>query len=194
MAELCHGRILWLWLKRITLNSGVGCAIQQFIQFPSIDVAAVAETLFRLPTVASRLGALAKRDLSDVDVARLGFFIGLHDAGKANHGFQARLQRRKPDCGHIGPVWSVLCGSPVHSSHYLLRKRVRKSLTVSLWRRWNVDWEAEVEIWNAVLAHHGSLPANLSTRSDPSLWQQRDGYDWNGMSAVSPGENFGGAS
>ena len=43
----------------------------------SIDVAAVAETLLRLPTVASRLGALAKRDLSDVDVARLGFFIGL---------------------------------------------------------------------------------------------------------------------
>ena len=143
----------------------------------SIDVAAVAETLFRLPTVASRLGALAKRDLSDVDVARLGFFIGLHDLGKANHGFQARLQRRKPDCGHIQPVWSILCGSPVHSSHYLLRKRVRKSLTASLWRRWNVDWEAEVEIWNAVLAHHGSLPANLSTRPDPSLWQQRDGYD-----------------
>lgn len=73
----------------------------------SIDVAAVASALLRLSTIRHRLAALAGRPLTDVDVARLCFFVGLHDAGKVNHGFQAKLRNEQPWAGHIGPLWAI---------------------------------------------------------------------------------------
>ena len=143
----------------------------------SIDVASVAEALLNLPTISARLGALAGRELSHVDIARLSFFTGLHDVGKVNHGFQARLMGRKPDCGHIGPMWSILFSTILRHDHYLLRQRVCEALGASRWSRWSADGEAEKAIWSAVLAHHGHLPANLSARPDPRLWVPRDRYD-----------------
>ncbi len=136
-----------------------------------IDVAAVAEGLMNVATIRRRLEALAKRRLNVIDIERTGFFIGLHDAGKVNHGFQAKLHREKPDAGHIGPIWSIVCDSSTGP----LSKGVRKALRRRDWKCWFANEEDEATWWNAVLAHHGSLPYG-GARPDPSLWNERNGY------------------
>ena len=142
-----------------------------------IDVAAVAEALLRLPLVRKRLGALAERELSDIDVARLCFFVGLHDAGKANHGFQARLRSEKPDAGHIGPLWAILQPRPLFSkSHRKVQRDVRKALMASRWRSWFDDPDGERDFWGVILAHHGSQPVD-APQLKPNLWRPRDSYD-----------------
>lgn len=138
----------------------------------SIDVAAVAEALAALPVVRRRLEALAGRALTGADMARFGFFAGLHDAGKANSGFRARLRGEKPDAGHIGPLWAVLCGDAAPPA---LRKRLRKALRRRDWKGWFACARGETAWWNAVLAHHGSLP-NPGAPPDPRLWEERAGY------------------
>ena len=141
----------------------------------SIDVAAVGAELLRLPTIRKRLSALAKRPLSDIDVGRLCFFIGLHDAGKVNHGFQAKLRGQKPDAGHIGPLWSIVGRSHVFKAHRTLCRELRESLASARWRSWFDDRETERDLWAVILAHHGSLPD--PPPFDPRLWGRRDGYD-----------------
>ena len=140
----------------------------------SIDVAAVAEALLRLPTVADRLSRLAESELTAVDRARLAFFIGLHDVGKANSGFQRKLRSQKPSAGHIGPIWDILCGHLVYKDHRRLRNAVGKAIASRPWMRWGIERRA---IWDAVLAHHGSLPSRMSSQPDVRLWQTRNGYN-----------------
>ena len=142
-----------------------------------IDVSAVAEALLGLPVVRKRLGALAGRHLSDVDVARICFLCGLHDAGKANHGFQARLRNEKPDAGHIGPLWAILEPESLFSqAHRAIQRGVRRALMGSRWKSWFDDRDHERELWGVILAHHGSLPADPPLPG-PGLWRPRDGYD-----------------
>lgn len=52
-----------------------------------IDVAAVVAALLALPTWQARLGTLAKRRLSALDLSRLCALAFLHDVGKAGAGF-----------------------------------------------------------------------------------------------------------
>ena len=137
----------------------------------SIDVAAVAEGLMTVATVLRRLEALTERRLTTTDFARMGFFAGLHDIGKVNHGFQAKLRGKKPDAGHIGPIWSIVCDSPPGR----LSSDIRRALRRRDWKGWFADKEDETAWWNAVFAHHGSLPPG-GTRPDPRLWEERNGY------------------
>lgn len=137
----------------------------------SVDVAAVAEGLMTITTLRRRLEALAERPLTKADIARMAFFVGLHDAGKVNHGFQARLRGEKPDAGHIGPIWSIVCDSPPGR----LSSDIRRALRRRDWKGWFADKEDETAWWNAVFAHHGSLPPG-GTRPDPRLWEERNGY------------------
>ncbi len=144
----------------------------------SIDVAAVSLALLRLSTIRHRLGALAGRPLTDVDVARLGFFVGLHDAGKVNHGFQAKLRNEKPWAGHIGPLWAIL-GRRMHytTTYRKIRGAVRGALSAARWRSWVKDRDAESELWGVILAHHGSLPPIDTVFPEPHLWYPLDGFD-----------------
>ena len=142
----------------------------------SVDVAAVAEALLNLPTLRTRFGALAARDLSDADVARLCFLSGLHDAGKVNHGFQAKLSGRKPDAGHIGPLWTILGKRPLTRDDREVRRDVRRALLASSWQSW-FEPDEECSFWGVILAHHGGLPADDATRCDARLWRPRNGYD-----------------
>lgn len=143
----------------------------------SIDVAAVASALLRLSTIRHRLAALAGRPLTDVDVARLCFFVGLHDAGKVNHGFQARLRNEKPCAGHIGPLWAILgCTHPIVANHKI-RGGVRSALSAARWRSWIKGRDAEIELWGVILAHHGSLPPIDTVRPEPRLWYPLNGFD-----------------
>ena len=143
-----------------------------------IDVAAVSEALLQhLPIVRVRLGALAKRPLSEVDIARLCVFVGLHDAGKVNHGFQARLAGKKPDAGHIGPLWAILGRRHIGKADRTICREVCKALLASKRQSWCADWDAEREFWGVILAHHGSLTSIDAIRPQPRLWRFRDNYD-----------------
>ena len=117
----------------------------------SVDVAAVAEALLGLPTIRARLSALAERELSDVDVARLCFFVGLHDAGKVNHGFQAKLMGRKPEAGHIGPLWSILRSPSFRREEIELQQDVLGALLVLRWRTWFESKDAALDLWGVIL-------------------------------------------
>lgn len=143
----------------------------------SIDVAAVATALLSLPTVRKRLAALAGRPLSDVDAARLCFFVGLHDAGKANHGFQAKLRDEKPEAGHIKPLWAILGRRHISSAHRTISREVSRSLTAARWRSWFECLDAEREFWGVILAHHGNLPSIDAAQPEPGLWLARGRYD-----------------
>ena len=140
-----------------------------------IDVAAVSEALLHLPTVRMRLGSLAERSLSCVDIARLCVFVGFHDAGKVNHGFQARLVGKKPDAGHIGSLWAILGRTHSVEANRTIRRDIRKGLLASRWRSWFVDRDAERDLWSVILAHHGNLTD--AVRPEPLLWRPRNGYD-----------------
>lgn len=136
-----------------------------------VDVAAIAEGLAALPVVRRRLEALAGRKLTDVDLARIGVFAGLHDAGKANSGFQARLRGEKPDAGHVGPVWAFVCNESCPG----LLSRFRKALRRRDWKGWFEDRADETAWWSAAFAHHGGLPDD-DAPADPLLWADRGGY------------------
>ena len=142
----------------------------------AIDVTAVAEALLGLPTVRARLDALAGRVLSDSDVARLCFFTGLHDAGKVNHGFQAKLRGETRHAGHIGPFWAILRGPHFDPATRRVRLDLRRALMAPRWEPWFEGGEAECRFWAVILAHHGSLPID-TPQAVPGLWRQRDNYD-----------------
>src|SRR4051794_21352446 len=68
----------------------------------SADVAAVVEALLYQPTLRRRLAATAGwPDLDEVTIARLAGLSFLHDIGKANRGFRARIDPRAELVGHI---------------------------------------------------------------------------------------------
>ena len=170
------GSITTAWAKSPNRPGAVGSGWLSLIDH-SIDVASVAAALLRLRTVRARLAALAKRPLSDRDVVRLCFFVGLHDAGKVNHGFQAKLRGDKPFAAHIGPLWTIL-GRPRHplEAHRTIRRDLSRALIASRWRSWfHHDRDAERELWGVILAHHGNLID--AVQPEPSLWRPRNGYD-----------------
>ena len=142
----------------------------------SVDVASVADALLSVPAIRARLGALAGRTLSDTDLARLVFFTGLHDAGKVNHDFQAKLRNENRWAGHIAPLWAIL--SKCHFDPRIRKTEcaVRDAISVSEWRTWFKDGQAEREFWGVILAHHGSLPEDLPPPR-PSQWRRRADYD-----------------
>ena len=132
------GNVASAWAKSPNRPGAVGSGWLSLIDH-SIDVASVAAALLRLPTVRKRLATLAERPLlSDRDVVRLCFFVGLHDAGKVNHGFQAKLRGERPFAGHIGPLWAIL-GRTHHSieAYRTIRRDLSRALTAAQWRSWS---------------------------------------------------------
>ncbi len=171
------GSVTLAWAKSPNRPDAVGAGWLSLVDH-STDVALVARALLRLPTVRERLGALAGHPLSTVDISRLCFLVGLHDAGKASHGFQARLRRERPDAGHIAPLWGLLGKRHVHRAHRVLYQQVREALSAPRWRAWFGGPDTERDLWGVILAHHGSLPERTSAVApDPRLWRRRGGYD-----------------
>ena len=143
----------------------------------SIDVAAVSLALLSLSTIRHRLGALAGRRLTEVDVDRLCFFVGLHDAGKVNHGFQAKLRNDKPYAGHIAPLWAILGRTRPGRADRTIRREARRALSAPQWQSWFESRDAEIELWGVILAHHGSLSPVDTVRPEPHLWYPLNGFD-----------------
>lgn len=111
-------RDLWAKLSR---DSGENVIGWHSLVHHSADVAAVILTLLAQPTTVARMAQLAGRDrLDEVTLARLGALAFLHDIGKANRGFRARVDPHAPPVGHIDQVgwlttpaartyWNRLC-------------------------------------------------------------------------------------
>lgn len=90
------------------------------------------------------LTAAAGRVLTPQDVERLCALAALHDIGKANRGFQARIDPKVRDkVGHTGPVAALLNHS------VLSRGEAARTLNAMVH-----DWGAR-EYLAAVMAHHG---------------------------------------
>jgi hypothetical protein len=88
---------LWAKLKRDTAGQVIGW---HSLVDHSADVAAVVERLLIQPTIRKRLATAADRsDLDEVTRARLGALSFLHDIGKANRGFRARVDTQAPPVG-----------------------------------------------------------------------------------------------
>lgn len=139
----------------------------------SVDVAATTEAILWVPTIGRRLATLAGRSLADADIARLSFFAGLHDVGKVVHSFQRRLQGG-PRASHTAPAWALL-GSALPSGSPI-RLRLVKKLRRSRWRSWFLDSSAERALWDVVLAHHGSLPAEPPPVNERDWMPNQSGY------------------
>jgi CRISPR-associated endonuclease/helicase Cas3 len=79
----------------------------------SADVAAVVETLLSQSVFARRFAHLAGRsELDRTTRSRLAALTFLHDIGKANRGFQRRIDRTAPTVGHIQPL-AWLLNAPI---------------------------------------------------------------------------------
>jgi len=115
----------------------------------SADVAAVLLTLLAQPTIAARMARLAGRDsLNAVTHARLGALAFLHDIGKANRGFRARVDPHAPPVGHIDQVgWLFTANARSH------RDRLWDVLDLDRLDTWFAD--GDWTLLAPVFAHHG---------------------------------------
>lgn len=141
------------------------------------DVAAVFAAFLQLPTVAARLAGLAGRELTPADCQRFGVLVALHDAGKANVGFQNRIQGRTPEAGHIAPLVSLL-DADTHGESESQKRRLREALEQEIGFAALQSWGALGDIAplvDAILAHHGRLPAPGAV--ERWMWQATPHYD-----------------
>ena len=150
------------------------------------DVGACFEALLSLDTIRRRLArAGGLPDLDDATVARLCVFAALHDIGKVNVGFQARIwqdvdlpvgQHRPGQGNHVTDLIPLLNGND--------RATNEEFFTALGW------WEEATGAWDdsggetvcglfiAALSHHGS-PLNLgdSRQPNPRIWQPYGNLD-----------------
>lgn len=112
----------------------------------SADVAAVLLALLEQPTITARL---AGRDVLELVARdRLGALAFLHDIGKADRGFRARVDRGPPKVGHIDQVgWLFTTDAANH------HQRLLDVLGLDRLDTWFPD-----EGWtllDRIFAHHG---------------------------------------
>ena len=143
------------------------------------DVGACLETLLAQPTIRQRLAASGGLDgLDPTAIARLCVFAALHDIGKANVGFQARIwqpadlpageAKRPRRSGHIADLTPVL--------NYDDRETATWFFDALGWDDL-LDWDAEdgrivCGLFVASLSHHG-VPLNLhdTRQANPAIWR-----------------------
>ncbi len=138
-----------------------------------LDVAAVFGAVIRAGAWDRVLAYAAGRGLREQDVVRLVALVALHDIGKANAGFQARIDKRAPPVGHEGEVAALLLESGLRQTpagqalHHIIR-----------------DWGAAPYI-AALMAHHGRPRPEFARpvagaepwRKHVQYWQAAGGSD-----------------
>ncbi len=142
------------------------------------DVAACFEALLKQPTVRKRLARAGDRDdLDEITVARLCVFAALHDIGKVNIGFQARIWRKEdlaprrkkpPRMGHVSDLVPVLEYKDEETADWFL-----DTLGVPDFMEWDNDDGATASgLLIAAFSHHGT-PLNLSANlaPNPAAWR-----------------------
>jgi CRISPR-associated endonuclease Cas3-HD len=139
---------LWAKLKRNPVGQVI--AWHSLVDHSS-DVAAVVEALLLQPTIRRRMATAGGRtELDEITLARLGALALLHDIGKANRGFRARVNQEAPPIGHIDQLAWVFFGDE-------LAGRVRERLVDVLGLERLFSWcpEGAEGLFHAVFAHHG---------------------------------------
>jgi CRISPR-associated endonuclease/helicase Cas3 len=135
------------------------------------DVAACCEALLADVVIRRRLARLAGlNDLDAVQSARLCYLAAIHDAGKFNHGFQAKAVPEARDTeGHVTPLFEA-----IGADDGVLAQRVQGALRVDLVQKWGAD-----DLLFAALAHHGRPVAlgDVGRGARPVLWQVRGDRD-----------------
>ena len=138
----------------------------------SADVSRVFRALIGLPGFRARLARLAGVDaLDDQCCDRLAFLVHLHDCGKVNVGFQARVDPAAKGVGHIAPL-SALFG--VHPD-VGLQVRAMEALRAAELDAWG---PGVIHLFDAILSHHGRpWPRENDGRLAAVHWRSRAGYD-----------------
>jgi CRISPR-associated endonuclease/helicase Cas3 len=99
-----------LWAKLSRDDTGRITGWHSLVVY-SADVAAATAALLKQPTINRRLAATAGRDTLDtVTCTRLTALAFLHDIGKANRGFQRRIDPTPPVVGHIDQLAWIYLG------------------------------------------------------------------------------------
>ena len=129
-----------------------------------LDVGAVAEIV--LQAWRGPLEAAAGRALGKQDMARLAVLAALHDLGKANRGFQARIDPAAELIGHTGQVAALL-------NHSKLK---RTPAAVALQAMID-DWDAE-QHFAAVMAHHGKPLDEFHEAATSLDWGRHNDHWW----------------
>ncbi len=143
----------------------------QSLEEHSRDVAMVFRELICLPGLRKRLGALAGGQLDDVTVDRLAYLVFLHDCGKVNTGFQARVDPKARVVGHIAPL-AAICGRSVDQ---YLSDRALSALGADRLERWG---EGIIPLFDAILSHHGKpWPRDDDGHLTAKYWQAMTDYD-----------------
>lgn len=144
------------------------------------DVGACFEALLAQPIISQRLARTADLDhLDDATAARLAVFAALHDIGKVNVGFQARIWRAADLAGKRKPQRT---GHTADLKPVLVPEDARAAETADWFFKalgWDdvLGWDATggvtaCALFVAALSHHGK-PLNLHSdrQLNPPVWR-----------------------
>lgn len=138
------------------------------------DVGACLEALLAQPTIRQRLARSGGRDdLDAATIARLCVFAALHDIGKANVGFQARIWmggKLPRSAGHIADLAPVLNGKDRRTAEWFVQALQWNEL-----EQWDeTQGETVCGLFLASLSHHGRPFQFDDPKRDknPRLWQR----------------------
>ena len=146
------------------------------------DVGACFEALMRIPTIRKRLAASGgihhPDDLHESVVARLSVFAALHDVGKVNVGFQARVWRNedlggKPKprlAGHDADMVPVLMDEDHETAGWFFAALGWWDDAISSWDEHS--GETVCALFVAALSHHGRpLKLEGGRSRNPAIWR-----------------------
>lgn len=141
-----------------------------------LDVAAVARALLDIATLRHRLATLVGvSDLDKRQCDRLAVLAGLHDLGKANHGFQAKADpAAQHTAGHVREIAALLRGTNAADPEAC---RILQAARIAELSGWFED--GEQGLINSLLAtwcHHGRLVEQDGVFRG-ELWRRRQGRD-----------------
>ncbi len=128
--------------------------------------------LLHLPGIRTRLAKVAGQDaLDDSAIDRLAYLVFLHDCGKVNSGFQARIDLEASVVGHIAPM-AAICG---RRAEPIVSERALTALAADRLESWG---PAITPLFDAILSHHGRpWPRDDDGRLLAKHWRVLDGYD-----------------
>ena len=154
-----------------------------------IDVAAVVAALLELPTWRARLEALAKRPLTEVDIARLVALAFLHDVGKAGAGFYSKALsdevalawRRRSGADRVAMGHVHVVGPLFEGDRTCVPFRAALSVDdVLAWGGEDMAGQLAVQtLWLASISHHGTplTQGELKSTAGLASWTVPiDGY------------------
>jgi CRISPR-associated endonuclease/helicase Cas3 len=128
--------------------------------------------MLRETILGRRLATLAGQErLDPVQIARLGVLAALHDAGKANVGFQNKAFDHTFTAGHLSEIVDLLFAE----RPYLEQQHLWEAMAVEELAGW-APGEGTAELLLATFGHHGR-PVIAGPTVDIRCWTPTRGLD-----------------